>query len=328
MFKRAFTAAALTIFILLNFSTPVSPQSFKIIISPFEDRTGTLAKTEGEVKASIQAGVIVGNNSGVGTASGQRTNSSLESGKGDLGLQASDILVTALIKSDNFKIIDYNKFLNKLNEIGNNDYNEAAKLAGAHYYVTGNITEAGVSETGGSLLGFGGKSVEGKVHVNIMMANTATGEVVLAEGADGTQSEGGLTLFGSDISSKNDLGLLISAALRVAIDSCAGKIQDAVGDLYNYPVECDIALSEGKVYFSKGSDDGIRAGDTFQVIGFGKPIKIGNKIIQEKNTKGIITITEVFNDYATAAPDNLIINEGDIAAKVISKNVRSVTEGN
>ncbi|MFO7446766.1 MAG: CsgG/HfaB family protein [Ignavibacteriaceae bacterium] len=305
--------------ILLLFYCNLNAQVFKIVVGRFEDRTGRITKSEGEIKANIQAGGIIGSNAGAVAASGQRTDSQMESEKGDLGFQAADLLITELVRAENFKVVDNNLFQQKLNELQVMDYVEAAKQIGAHYLVTGNITEAGVSETGGSLLGFGGKSVEGKVHLNILMTNTSTGEIVLAEGSEGIESEGGVTLFGSDIASKQDIGLLISAALRNAVDSCVMKIISAAGDLHNYPVECDIVLNEGKIYFSKGSDDGISAGDKFEVIGFGKPIKIGNKTIQEKNKKGTITVNEVFADYSISLPEAITVTEGDIAAKIVLK---------
>ncbi|MEG8948170.1 CsgG/HfaB family protein [Rosettibacter firmus] len=312
-------------FLLVIFCTSIlSAQTFKVIVNRFEDRTGRISKTEGEVKASSQVGAIAGRTGessigGVAAASGQASGSRLESEKGDLGYQASDVFTTELVKTGKFKVLDFSLFERKLSEIQSGDIVEAAKLIGAHFLLSGNISEAGIAEKGGSILGFGGKAVEGKVRINITLTNTTTGEIVLSETAQGTETQGGVTLFGSDVGAKKDLGLLLSAALKSAADSCVKKIEKVVGDLSNYPIECDVALSEGIVYLGKGKDDGISVGDEFEIIGVGKTIKIGSKVIEEKIKKGIIRVNEVSQDYATALPNGIDIVEGDKAVKIVKK---------
>jgi len=298
----------------------LSAQTFKVVVNRFEDRTGRIAKTEGEVKASAQGGAVIGSNAGAAAVSGQASGSRLESEKGDLGYQASDIFTSQLVKTGKFKVLDANLFEKKLDENKNGDAIEAAKYIGAHYLLSGNISEAGIAEKGGTILGFGGKSVEGTVRVNFILTNTTNGEIVLSETALGTESQGGVTLFGSDVGAKKDLGLLLSAALKVAADSCVEKIEKAVGDLSNYPIECDLALNEGTIYLSKGKDDGINVGDEFEVIGIGKKIKIGSKEIVEKFKKGFIKVNNVSQDYATAASSSgFTVIEGDLGIKVVRK---------
>ncbi len=303
----------------------ITAQTFKVVVNRFDDRTGRIAKTEGEVKASAQGAAIAGRTGessigGAAAVSGQASGSRLESEKGELGYQAADIFTTQLVKTGKFKVLDANLFERKISELQNGDIVEAAKLIGAHYLLAGNISEAGVAEKGGTILGFGGKSVEGKVRVNITLTNTTTGEIVLSETAQGTESQGGITVFGSDVGAKKDLGLLLSAALKVAADSCVEKIEKVVGDLSKYPVECEVALNEGTVYLSKGKDDGIQIGDEFQVVGIGKKIKIGSKEIVEKIQKGIIKVNDISQDYATATTTaGVTLAEGDKAVKVVKK---------
>lgn len=306
--------------LIFLFTTFLSAQTFKVIVNRFDDRTGRIAKTEGEVKASAQGGAIIGNNAGAAAVSGQASGSRLESEKGDLGYQAADIFTSELVKTGKFKVIDINLFEKKMTELQNADIVEVAKVTGAHYLLAGNISEAGVAEKGGSILGFGGKSVEGNVRINITLTNTTTGEIVLSETSQGTESQGGVTLFGSDVGAKKDLGLLLSAALKIAVDSCVAKIETVVGDLTKYPIECDIALNDSIIYLSKGKDDGILIGDEFEVIGLGKEIKIGPKIIREKSNKGVIRVNNIFPDYSTASSTTgIIITEGDKGIKIVKK---------
>lgn len=313
--------------IMLVVSTIISAQTFKVVINRFEDRTGRIAKSEGEVKASSQVGAIAGMTGessvgGIAASSGQATGSSLESEKGDLGYQSSDIFTSQLAKTGKFKILDVNLFERKLAELESGDVVEAAKLIGAHYLLSGNISEAGLAEKGGSILGFGGKSVEGNVRINFTFTNTSTGEIALSETAQGTESQGGVTLFGSDVGAKKDLGLLLSAALKVAVDSCVAKIEKIVGKLSDYPIECDLAVSDSVLYLGKGADDGVAVGDEFEVIGVSKTIKIGSKVIKEKIKKGIIVVNNVEQDFSTAQLNGLTFAEADKAIKIVKNKVK------
>lgn len=320
--KKYFSIKAVLLITLLLQLIKVQPlfsQTFKVIVARFEDRTGYLSRTEGQVQDNVTAGVVAGQNSAAGTVYGQASGSRTESGKGDLGSQAADIFTADLVKTGKVTILDGYSFQRTIDKNPDTSLIATAKSMGAHFLLTDNITEAGISEKGGSVLGFGGKQVQGRVHLNINLTNTSTGEVVLAEESEGNQSEGGVTLFGSDVNGKKDLGLLISAALRNAVDNCIAKIDSSMGDLRNYPIECDAAMNEGKIFLSKGRDDGVMLGDKFNIIGMGKIIKIGNKIIQEKSDKGIVTIDEVFKDYSTALPNGITVNDGDKAVKDVKK---------
>jgi len=89
------------------------------------------------------------------------------------------------------------------------------------------------------------------------------------------------------------------------------KIKLLVGNIRTYPIRYDLALNDGVIYLSKGSDDGISVGEEFKVLGYGKEIKIGTKVIIEKNND-IIRVNTVFPDYATTSYNVVMnISEGD-----------------
>lgn len=298
-----------------------SAQTFKVVISRFHDRTGTIARKEAEGAGNVTAGGVGGQNAAIVGASGQYSTATMESGKGDLGSQASDIFTSELVKTGRFKVLDGFRFAQLLDSTQfKGDLIAAARAMGAHYLLTGTVTQAGVSESGGTVLGFGGKSVQGKAVISVTLTNVATGEVALADNAEGTQSEGGAVLFGGQVGGKKDLGLLLSAALHDAVKNCVPKIAQAAGELSNYPIETDAALSEGKIYLSKGSDDGIAIGDEFEIIGIGKMVMVGSKKIEQKIKKGIIKVDEVEKDYAAAPAEGIEISEGAKAVKVVKKN--------
>lgn len=297
-----------------------SAQTFKVVIARFQDRTGAIARKEAEAAGAVTAGGVAGSNAALVGATGQYSTATMESGKGDLGSQASDIFTSELVKTGKFKVLDGFMFARLLDSTSyKGDMIAAAKAMGAHYLLTGTVTQAGVSESGGTVLGFGGKSVQGKAVISVTLTNVATGEVALADNAEGTQSEGGAVLFGGSVGAKKDLGLLLSSALHDAVKNCVPKIAMAAGELTNYPIECDAALNEGRIYLSKGKDDGIQLGDEFEIIGIGKSVMVGSKKIEQKVRKGVIKVDEVENDYAAANAEGINVVEGDKAVKVVKK---------
>jgi curli biogenesis system outer membrane secretion channel CsgG len=322
MFKK------LLITFLLFINLDLSAQFIKVVVNTFEDRTGKLEKKEGELEANQSATVIggaTGTSSSIlagATGSSQQkvTGSIIESEKGDLKSQAADIISAELVKIKKFRILDRQSFLRKLNESSHQDPLKAASEIGAHYLISGSITQAGLSESGGQVLGFGGKSVKGNVALNINMVNVYTGEVVLAGVFEGEETKTGISLLGQSVNAKADLGLLISAALKNAIKNSVPKIDSAAGDIFEFPIECDVAYSEGVVYLSKGKDDGIRIGDEFEVVGKGKQLKIGNKTIEEKVIKGLIKINSIEDEYSTAIKlSDFEIKDGDRARRIKNK---------
>ncbi|GEM_PF-5234978 len=302
-------------------------QTFKVVIARFQDRTGAIARKEAEGAGNVTAGGVAGSNAAIVGAAGQYSTATMESGKGDLGSQASDIFTSELVKTGRFKVLDGYMFARLLDSTQfKGDLIAAAKAMGAHYLLTDTVTQAGVSESGGTIMGFGRKSVQGKAVISVTLTNVATGEVALADNAEGTQSEGGAVLFGGSVGGKKDLGLLLSSALHDAVKNCVPKIAEAAGELTNYPIECDAALNEGRIYLSKGKDDGIVIGDEFEIIGIGKTVMVGSKKIEQKVKKGIIKVDEVEKDYAAAPAEGIKMTEGDKAVKVVKKKETKVDQ--
>lgn len=315
-----FTRGVLASWLLLVGTNCLQAQTFKVVVARFQDHTGMIARKEAEGVGGATVGAIVGERAGIAAGSGQYATATMEAGKGDLGSQAAAIFTSELVKTGKFKVLDSHMFQQLLDSTAyKGNMNAAAKAMGAHYLLTGTVTQAGVSEKGGAVLGFGGKSVQGKAVISVTLTNVATGEVALADNAEGTQSEGGLVAFGGQVGGKKDLGLLLSAALHDAVKNCVPKIANAAGELTNYPIESDVAASEGKIYLSKGSDDGVAVGDEFEIVGIGKTIVIGGKKIEEKIKKGTIKIIEVEKEYAVANQNGLDIVEGDKSVKVVKK---------
>lgn len=319
--KISFMRVALIVVSLFWAISLVSAQTFKVVIARFQDRTGKIEKKEAEASGGVTAGAVAGQNAAAVAASGQYSASTMESGKGDLGSQASDIFTSELVKTGKFSVLDGNMFAMLLLDSTQYKGNmaEAAKAMGAHYLLTGTVTQAGVSESGGSILGFGGKSVKGEATISVTLTNVVTSEVVLADNAEGTESVGGAVIFGGQVGGKKDLGLLLSSALHDAVKNCVPKIAEATGELTNYPIECDAALNEGKIYLSKGKDDGVALGDEFEIIGIGKTVVVGAKKIQQKIRRGMIVIDEAEKDYASAPAGEIKVEEGDKAVKVVKK---------
>ncbi len=126
---------------------------------------------------------------------GQHTNQ----GSSVVSQGASDMMITALMRSRQFKVIDrvnFNDFMNEQNLQTNNRFKSGAgpeigELSGADYIIDGAVTEYQVDkETGGlglNIAGIGGNEQRAvaKTAVDIRLTDTTSGEVVWSKSLKG-----------------------------------------------------------------------------------------------------------------------------------------------
>ncbi|NIV72827.1 hypothetical protein GWN26_13105, partial [Candidatus Saccharibacteria bacterium] len=117
----------------------------------------------------------------------------------NIGQGLSDMLVTTLVKTGKFNVIEREELDNVLAEQGlgmsgavtPQSAAQVGKLLGVELMVTGSVSEFGEkkSSIGGALGGIGGKLTtrEARSVVDIRLVNTTTGEIILAEAADASE---------------------------------------------------------------------------------------------------------------------------------------------
>ena len=208
-------------------------------------------------------------------------------GYNHLGEGVADMLVTALVKSGKFSVLERQELEKvlaeqRLGESGLVTAETAPKLGkvlGVELLVIGSVSEFGTKEnqvSGGiSFLSGGIKRKTSRAVVDIRLVNTVTGEIIAAEKEEGEESSTGLAVNYEGIDFNNmdswddtDIG----KACRKAVD---GVVELIVKNMASIPFTGKILKlnSDGTLLMKPGSEGNVKVGMEFDVFRIGEPIK-------------------------------------------------------
>lgn len=197
----------------------------------------------------------------------------------NVGRGVSDMLVTSLVESEKFVVIEREELDEILKEQGLGQSGlvtpqSAAKvgqLLGIQRIITGSVTEFGTKQNkvGGGIGGFnlGVSTSTARVAVDMRIINVNTGEITMAKSAEGEDSSTGLDNVGvDDIDFHNSTtwdNTQLGIASREAINECVEYI---VEDMQGLPWEGKIIKASGTtIYMKPGSKGGVQPGMEFAV---------------------------------------------------------------
>lgn len=225
-------------------------------------------------------------------------------GQARLGQAASDILITEMVKTGKFIVVERDK-VNKLLEeqkLGLNgaiDQNTAAqmgKILGLNAIITGAISNFGVRTTGSDYLVAQSKKQEATCTVDIRVVDTETGQILYADSGKGVSkvSSGGFLGMGT----KGGYAESIEGdALRAALSQLTINITSQIN---KKPWSCRVAqVAAGKVYLNAGREAGLENGQKLKVFGLGAEIKdpdSGLVIGKEEEDLGELQISSFFGE--------------------------------
>jgi hypothetical protein len=184
-----------------------------------------------------------------------------------IGKQASDMLASKLIKSSKFIVFertDLNKLLNEQAISGN------AGLVGVDALIIGSVTEFGRSITGKSGFLSSTKVQTARAKVDVRIVDVKTGQAFFsATGAGEANTESGeIAGYGSRAeydATLNDRA--ISASISDMIDKLVSSLDER-------PWKTDVLeVQGGQVFISGGQRQGLKVGDTLQVMVKGETVK-------------------------------------------------------
>lgn len=207
-------------------------------------------------------------------------------GKNRLGQAASDVLITELVKSGRFIVVDrdkLNKVLEeqKLQSSGMIDPMTAVKVGkimGVQAIVVGAVTNFGVRKEGSDYLIARTKRQVAEVDVDIRVIDTETGEIILADSGKGLVKSSKGSFLGMGTRGSYD-ETIEGEALRAAIVKFVDNITN---QLNKRPWSCNIADAYGdEIYINAGSRANVEIGLKLSCYSQGKPIRdpSSNKII-------------------------------------------------
>ena len=197
----------------------------------------------------------------------------------NIGQGVADMLVTSLVESEKFSVIERAELDEILKEQGMGQTGlvtpqSAAKvgqLLGVQRIITGSITEFGSkqSKVGGGIGGFnlGVSTTTARVVVDLRIINVNTGEIIMAKSAEGEDSSTGLDNVGvDDIDFHNSStwdNTQLGIASRESINECVEYI---TYDMAGLPWEGKIIRASAEtIYMKPGSKGGVQPGMVFSI---------------------------------------------------------------
>ncbi len=244
------------------------------------------------------------------------------------GRGMADMLVTALVKSGKYSVIEREKLekIMKEQQLGASGVvtaQTAAKigqLLGIQYIVTGSISEFGIKDSKlgvgnlGGIFGIGGgvgtKTNTAKVACDIRMIDTSTGEILKAEKGEGEESSTGVSIDLS-VAPSVDFGkdgfdeTVIGKAVRKTIESVSRPLIEMAE---NFPWSARIIKVDGKkIWLNSGKVDEEKTGRTFGIFKKGEDLvdpdtglSLGSSDTKIGTGK-VITVEEKFSIAETEA---------------------------
>lgn len=253
-----------------------------------------------------------------------------------VGRGVSDELVTALINTGNFRLIEREQLDKILNEQdlgagGRVDPSTAAKIRkilGVQYLVVGRITDFTYDNKGGGAVfntgaGIGVKQTTARVSIDARLVDTSTAEIIASVTGKGERKKTNVSLvvnwnalaFGSSEFHKTILG----EALRDAVNSLATQLSQVAykdgppgGGIAAAITGYVADMAGNKVYINIGSRDGVQQGMVFvvhHVIRLIKDPKTGEVIDEVTEPVAEISVAEVKEKSSTCLILNRLSNQ-------------------
>ena len=241
------------------------------------------------------------------------------SGHRGAGQGVADMLITALVKSGEFSVVERKELDKVLAEqrLGQSDLvtpqtaPSLGKLLGVDLLVLGSISELGTKDrnvSGGTSL-FGAK-VNAKVAraaVDIRLVNTTTGEIIAAETEEGTESTLGLggrykDINFADFSQWNDTD--IGKAAREAIDETVKLITENMAKI-PWSGRVIKVNADGTLVMKPGSEGNVKSDMEFDVFHQGEELKDPDTGLvlghEEAKVGRILVVEDMLNGKAAKA---------------------------
>ena len=213
----------------------------------------------------------------------------------EAGRQAQDMLVTELVKSGKYRVIEreqlqaimQEKHLSLSGDIDPKTAIQFGKMLGVEYLIAGAVTELGVTDRnasvpGGFLRGLPSVSVRSQkmeAALDARAFSTSTGEIVWADTAKDETSDSSVYVAGAG-GGANDRNK-VDKLMRPVVQKLAASLAKAslsssglggAGD--ESGVVGKIAKADGgTLYVNAGSEAGVKEGDEFAVYRVGEQIK-------------------------------------------------------
>jgi curli biogenesis system outer membrane secretion channel CsgG len=236
----------------------------------------------------------------------------------DAGRGAQDMLVTELVKSGKYRVIEREQLAAIMQEkhlslSGDMDPRTAiqfGKMLGVEYLIAGAVTELGVTDRGASVPGgllrglpsVNVRSQKAEAALDARAFSTSTGEIVWADTARDETSDASVYVMGAG-GGASDHGK-VDKLMRPVVQKLAASFAKADVKSSGMGGKGDASGLVGKIanvdggtlYLNAGSEGGVKEGDEFTVYRVGKQIKdpdTGEVLGADETKVGRVRVTAV-----------------------------------
>ena len=213
----------------------------------------------------------------------------------DAGRGAQDMLVTELVKSGKYRVIEreqlaaimQEKHLSLSGDIDPKTAVQFGKMLGVEYLIAGAVTELGVTDRGASVPGglmrglpsVSVRSQKAEAALDARAFSTSTGEIVWADTARDENADASVYVMGAG-GGASDHGK-VDKLMRPVVQKLAASFAKADVKTSGLGGKGDASGLVGKIanvdggtlYVNVGSEAGVKEGDEFTVYRVGKQIK-------------------------------------------------------
>lgn len=212
-----------------------------------------------------------------------------------MGKQALDILSTKLASTGKFILLerqDMDKIMEELKLAGN----QGTQKVGADYLIIGSVTEFGRKNVGDVNAFSRTKTQTVEAAVSIRLVDVSSGQIIYSEEAKGEAETTNKTVMG--LGERTDYDATLSdKAISAAISKL---VENVINNCMNRPWKAYfLTYDDNGILISGGKSQGLKIGDTFDVIEKGKLIdnpQTGMKMELPGKTVGKIKIDFVGGD--------------------------------
>lgn len=242
------------------------------------------------------------------------------------GSGMADMLVTALVKSDAYTVIERAEIDKVLQEqdlgtsgiVTQQSAAQVGQMLGAEIVIFGAVTEFGYKDrsVGGRTkrFGIGIESQSAVVAADVRMVNSTTGEIIAAENVRKQESKRGLSVDTRkvDFGTQSDFDeSLVGEATRETINRIVELInENAPSVAWSAKV---VTMQGGSVFINAGANEGVEVGDTFVVKRPGKKLvdpDTGLELGAVESKVGVIKVTDNTMGSGKASRCSIVSGDG------------------
>lgn len=249
---------------------------------------------------------------------------------GKMGEKASSLFAQAMWDTKKFQLIERKEIETILKEhnlsasgaVTVETAVKLGKLLGADYMVLGAVVEFGWDKYGGRIGRFnvGGTVYNYNSTINVRIVNVETSEIVFMGSGSGSHRTGAVGLEGYSAGAESSYDSVAGETFKPAVEKIAEKLREDIGSLITYQGFGRVAdVDEGDVFINRGSKDGVKVGDTYDVYHLGKAIKDPDtgKVLSRRKKK-TATVKVISVESASLAICEIVtgkVEAGDLIEK-------------